>query len=272
MSDPRNPNVQKMFQMLGLGEKAGSGFQKILRAWREQHWIIPLVAEDPSLEMTRVWLPLASMIPGDVEQELRAIVGEAYRGLDELGRVILMLAHRFDEIGNADIQPYRAEHPREIGVRLKQFVDAGCLEKGGHGRGTRYRWPRQHLGDLFAPTTPVGEGSEHSAASSEQSTADSEHLKADSEHLSSEQEARLAALAAPMRKLGKVSNKAQAEQVILALCSQQWLALRTLARLLDRAPDSLRNHYINPMLRDGRLRARVPGTPNHPGQAYKTNE
>jgi ATP-dependent DNA helicase RecG len=140
VSDPRNPNVQKMFQMLGLGEKAGSGFQKILRAWREQHWMIPLVAENPALEMTRVWLPLASMIPSDVEQELRAIFGDAYRGLDELGRVILMLAHRFDEIGNADIQPYRAEHPREIGVRPKQFVEAGWLEKSGHGRGTRYRW------------------------------------------------------------------------------------------------------------------------------------
>ena len=90
--------------------------------------------------------------------------------------------------------------------------------------------------------------------------------------MGSEQEARLAALAAPMRELGKMPNRAQAEQVILALCSQQWLTLRTLARLLDRAPDSLRNHYINPMLRDGRLRARVPGRPNHPGQAYMTNE
>ena len=98
------------------------------------------LAENPALEMTRVWLPLASMIPSDVEQELRAIFGDAYRGLDELGRVILMLAHRFDEIGNADIQPYRAEHPREIGVRPKQFVEAGWLEKSGHGRGTRYRW------------------------------------------------------------------------------------------------------------------------------------
>lgn len=36
ISDPRNPNLQKMFQMLGLGEKAGSGFGKILRAWTEQ--------------------------------------------------------------------------------------------------------------------------------------------------------------------------------------------------------------------------------------------
>lgn len=49
VSDPRNPNLQKLFQLLGLGEKAGSGFQKILRAWREQHWFIPLVAEKADL-------------------------------------------------------------------------------------------------------------------------------------------------------------------------------------------------------------------------------
>ena len=169
-----------------------------------------------------------------------------------------------DEIGNADVQPYRAEHAHDIGVRLRQFVEAGWLEKSGQGRGTRYRWPRRRLGGLFAPAGPGGEGSQRSAASSE-------HLNGCSEHPESEQEARLAALAAPMRESGKVP-KAQAEDIILALCSQQWLTLRTLARLLDRAPDALRNHYINPMLRDGRLRARVPGKPNHPGQAYMTNE
>jgi ATP-dependent DNA helicase RecG len=270
VSDPRNPSLQKMFQMLGLGEKAGSGFQKILRAWREQHWLIPLVAEHPGLEMTRVWLPLASMVPADVERELRAVVGAAYDKLDELGRVILMLAHRFDEIGNADVQPYRVEHPREIGVRLKQFVEAGWLDKSGHGRGTRYSWPRQNVGDLFAQGGHGGAGLRHSAASSEQIATSSEHLDHGSEHLGSEQEERLAALAAPMRERGKVP-KTEAERIILALCSQQWLTLRTLARLLDRDPDSLRNHYINPMLRDGRLRPRVPGKPNHPGQAYKTN-
>ena len=59
VTDPRNPSLQKMFQLLGLGEKAGSGFQKILRAWREQH---SLVAEDLALETTRIWLPVASMI------------------------------------------------------------------------------------------------------------------------------------------------------------------------------------------------------------------
>jgi ATP-dependent DNA helicase RecG len=63
VSDARNPNLQKMFQMLGLGEKAGSGFQKILRAWREQQWLIPLVSEKLDLEVTSVALPMASFIP-----------------------------------------------------------------------------------------------------------------------------------------------------------------------------------------------------------------
>lgn len=96
-------------------------------------------------------------------------------------------------------------------------------------------------------------------------------MNSGTEHPEFEHEARLVALAAPMRESGK-APKWQAEEIILALCSRQWLSLRTLAQLVDRAPDSLRNYYINSMLPDGRLRVRVPGKPNHPGQAHKKNE
>lgn len=270
VSDPRNPNLQKMFQMLGLGEKAGSGFQKILRAWREQHWMIPLVAENPTLEMTRVFLPIASMIPDDVERELRLVVGDAYRTLDELGRVILMLANRFGEVGNEDIQHYRREHSRDIGTRLGQMATSGWLEKTGHGRGTRYRWPMTRNLGLFDTIPNVVVDSEQSAASSEHIALESEHLKPGSEHLSSEQEDKLLQIAADVRGKGKVP-KSLMESTILSLCEEDWLSLRTLARLLNREPDSLRNHYITAMLRDGRLQARVPGKPNHPNQAYRKN-
>jgi len=270
VSDPRNPNLQKMFQMLGLGEKAGSGFQKILRAWREQHWMIPLVAENPTLEMTRVFLPIASMIPEDVERELRLVVGDAYRTLDELGRVILMLAHRFGEVGNEDIQHYRREHSRDIGTRLGQMATSGWLEKAGHGRGTRYRWPMTRNLGLFDTISNVVVDSEQDAASSEHLALESEHLKPSSEHLSSEQEDKLLKIAADVRGKGK-APKAQMASTILSLCEEEWLSLRTLARLLNREPDSLRNHYITAMLRDGRLEARVPGKPNHPNQAYRRN-
>lgn len=148
-SDPRNANLLKMFQLLGLGERAGSGFQKIMRAWREQHWLEPLVSEDTLVETTRVWLPVASMIPEDVERELRALVGSAYPQLDELSRVILVLAHRAGGFSNEDVQQYRKEHPRDIGARLAQLAASGWLSKVGHGRGTRYHWPVGAVSDLL---------------------------------------------------------------------------------------------------------------------------
>ena len=154
VSDPRNPALMKLFQLLGLGERAGSGFQKIMRAWREQHWLQPLIAEDSTLEMTRIQLPLASMIPADVERELRTLVGASYSQLDELNRVILMLAHRFGGVGNENVQQYRLEHPREIGERLASLTAAGWLDREGRGRGTRYRWPVEKVRDLLNLAEP----------------------------------------------------------------------------------------------------------------------
>jgi len=266
VSDPRNPNLQKMFQMLGLGEKAGSGFQKILRAWREQHWMMPFVAENIALEMTRVWLPLASMIPGDVERELRAVVGDAYGGLDELGRVILMLANRFDEIGNADIQPYRGEHAREIGVRLKQFVDAQWLERVGHGRGTRYRWPKRPVGDLFGQQTERLESSQHNEETSQHKQDSSQHKTPPPEH-----NATLQDLADRVR-VQKRTKPEEMRQVIRSLCAVQALSLIELAELLARAPASLQNHYLTPMLKAGSLQLLFPHHPNHPQQRYRAGE
>ncbi len=98
--------------------------------------------------------------------------------------------------------------------------------------------------------------------------ASSEHSGPGSEHFESEQTEQLLVLAAPVREKPKVA-KGLVEETILAICSEDWRTLRTLAGLLGRDADSLRNHYINPMLRDGRLVARVLGKPNHPNQAYK---
>ncbi|MCB1715073.1 MAG: putative DNA binding domain-containing protein [Candidatus Competibacteraceae bacterium] len=271
VSDPRNPNLQKMFQMLGLGEKAGSGFQKILRAWHEQHWLRPLVDEPSTLEMTRIYLPVMSMIPDAVEYELRQLVGDQYTELHELDRIILMLAQRLGAIGNENIQLYRREHPREIGEHLRRLVNQGWLDKSGHGRGTRYRLPTSTQTDLFGETLPSPPLSLRHNGGSEHYSPNSEHYDANSEHYSSEHYQQLQKLAVPVREKGRVS-KELVEKTIVALCAKDWLTLRTLAHLLNREPDTLRNHYINPMLRAGRLAARFPDQTNHPGQAYKAKQ
>ena len=258
VSDPRNPNLQKMFQLLGLGEKAGSGFQKILRAWREQEWIMPLVSEKHDIDMTAISLPMLSMIPDKVEKELRAIVGDAYSSLTEVDRIALVLAHRFGEVSNTDIKQYRAEHPRDIGERLKALVQYEWLTKLGQGRGTRYRLGGSKESDLFSSR------SEHLDASSEHLPARSEHLPAASEHYQE-----LLKTAGVVREKGK-AGKDIVKQVILQLCAKDYLSLRTLSNLLNRAPDSIRNHYLSPMLAEKLLELRYPEQPNHPQQGYKT--
>lgn len=276
VSDPRNPTLQKMFQLIGLSERAGSGLPKILRAWREQDWLRPLISEDLEREQTRFLLPMSSMVPADVEHELRSVVGDAYGVLDELSRWSLILAHRFGAVSNEDVQGYRDEHPRVIGECLSRLAAAGWLRKDGQGRGTRYRWPARDAGDLLAragggneqPSGLPGVGSEHLVGSSEHLAASSEHLAGSSEHLGLEFSRELVERAALVRDKGKVARTAM-EACILDLCTGRWLSLQQLATLLGRKSDSLRNHYITPMLADGRLEARVRDAKTHPGQAYR---
>ena len=40
-SDPRNPNLLKIFGFVNVGERAGSGVDKIMTAWEEQYWTKP---------------------------------------------------------------------------------------------------------------------------------------------------------------------------------------------------------------------------------------
>jgi len=139
VSDPRNPNIQKMFQFLGLGDKAGSGFLKILRAWKEQEWFKPLVYEKYDAELTVVMLPMLSMVPEHVNRELEGILGQEYQNTDELQRLILILAHQFSTISNSEIGIYSDKHPHDIGEELKHMVKKGWLVSEGSGRGMRYR-------------------------------------------------------------------------------------------------------------------------------------
>jgi ATP-dependent DNA helicase RecG len=173
--------------------------------------------------------------------------------MDERDRTILLLIQRFGELGNEAIQSHVDSHPKEIWSRLSSFSDRGWLEKYVHGRGTKYRWPRIAKVDkrMLSP--------EHMLK---------QERGAKSEHLPSDIRNKLQAIAAVVSSSGKVS-KVLMEKTILELCTFDWLSMHFLAELLNRNPDSLRNHYIKPMLKDGRLSARVPGKPNHPNQAYR---
>lgn len=44
-SDPRNKSLMKMFNLINIGERAGSGVPNIFNTWEEQRWKEPVIEE-----------------------------------------------------------------------------------------------------------------------------------------------------------------------------------------------------------------------------------
>ncbi|MFT4035517.1 MAG: ATP-binding protein [Patulibacter sp.] len=55
-SDCRNLNLQKMFQLVGYGEKLGSGFPLIRTAWQEKGWAQPRLEDQVELDSVELRL------------------------------------------------------------------------------------------------------------------------------------------------------------------------------------------------------------------------
>ncbi|MCR4760196.1 MAG: hypothetical protein K5705_08020 [Oscillospiraceae bacterium] len=56
MSDPRNGIMMKMFNLIDIGERAGSGIPSILYIWKQQGWSEPVVSQ--SFDPNRIMLSL----------------------------------------------------------------------------------------------------------------------------------------------------------------------------------------------------------------------
>ena len=54
----RNPILQKMFVLIGVGEKAGSGADTIIKGWKDNDWQAPTIAEKqhPDRVETTLWV------------------------------------------------------------------------------------------------------------------------------------------------------------------------------------------------------------------------
>ncbi|MEQ1439038.1 ATP-binding protein [Fontimonas sp. SYSU GA230001] len=275
ISECRNKSLQLMFQMLGAGDKAGSGIDKIRRSWAAEHWQSPSLIEQFRPDRVTLVLPMISTLPEAIMDRLSARFGPAFRqrSADEIQA--LVAAEVEGEITNQRLQNMLTLHRVDITRLLGGLVRDGFLIQDGHGRWTRY-FPRSE-GDISPDKAPVSPDkapvSPDKALVSpdkapippgndvpDERTADTIGAAADPE---------LLAIAAPVRQTGR-SSPEDVRRVILDLCRQRYLTLRELARLLDRSEGLVRDSYVSPMLRDQLLELRYPDKRTHRDQAYRT--
>ncbi|MEO5327502.1 MAG: putative DNA binding domain-containing protein [Magnetococcus sp. THC-1_WYH] len=266
-SDCRNPAIQRMFQMIGAGEKAGSGFPRIVQAWREQHWRTPLLEENHTLYETHLTLTTLSLFPVEVGEELERRFPGRLTTLDQEGRLALATALLEERVSNNRLQELTDTHPSDLTEMLRRLVREGFLES--HGK-QRWTWYTVHAGSTLSAV--VHEGSEGLVGGSEGLVGGSEGLVGGSEGLPQGSEGlpqELLDWTARIRERGKV-GKREVHAVILALCLGRYLSLRTLSGLLGRSPDYVRPNFLRELVKSGQLESLHPDRPNHPDQAYRT--
>lgn len=263
VSECRNKALQKMFLMIGGGEQAGSGVDKIRSGWRSRHWRAPWINTQPQPERVVMTLPMVSLIPEETLAHLRERFGMRMNALTPAEVQALATADIEGSVSNTRLQELLTDHPVEISRMLSRLCEQGYLISDNKRRWTTYRiMPPGQLQD-----------SSHLLVDSSHLLADSSHLPDDSPHseqqlsLLSLKEDELRELAASIARRGKVPSD-EMKKVIGLLCTGRFQTAEELARQLNRTSANLRNRYLTPMVTSGLLKLRYPESPNRPDQAY----
>ncbi len=267
VSECRNKSLQKMFLMIGGGEQAGSGVDKIRSGWRSRHWRAPLISTQPQPERVVLTLPMVSLIPEATLAHLRDCFGSRMNALTPAEVQALATADIEGSVSNARLQELLVDHPVEITRMLSRLCEQGYLVSDNRRRWTTYR--------IVMPTPP--QDSSHLPGDSSHLPGDSSHLPGDSSHLAKQlsllplKEEELRELAESVAQRGKVPSD-EMQKVIGLLCKGRFLTAEELATQLNRTPPNLRNRYLTPMVTEGLLKLRYPESPNRPDQAYTATD
>ena len=71
-SKARNPKIQNMLRMIGFGENVGSGFPKIIAAWKETNWGEPQLLNKLDVDEVELILPVPSPKASSVNAPVNA--------------------------------------------------------------------------------------------------------------------------------------------------------------------------------------------------------
>ena len=270
VSECRNKSLQLMFQLMGGGDKAGSGMDKIRAGWRAQHWRSPRLEESLQPDRVKLVLPMVSLIPDEVDQALRVRFGDRFAKLDKTAVQAVVTAQVEGSVTNSRMQEITGEHSKDITGVLQSLVRDGLLTQKNQRRWASYR--------VAEDSPQSGDDSPHLEADSPQS---SPQLGGGSPQLppNSPQLDRLAGLSPEIQGLLPIAGPArknkklpvdQLKGLIQQLCDGRWLATSEIATLVDRDAEKLQSRFLTAMVREGVLELRYPDVRNRPDQAYRT--
>ena len=147
ISDPRNKALMKMFNLIGIGERAGSGVPDIYSVWEQQGWKQPEVIEEYCPDRTILKLSFVKNMDEKAlikSADKKALIKSAdkkkltNKTRQQLEKIIEWMEpdreYRIAEI--AEFLGVKETRTREL---VRELIRLKKIEATGENKGRRYR-------------------------------------------------------------------------------------------------------------------------------------
>ncbi|MBR6149634.1 MAG: AAA family ATPase, partial [Lachnospiraceae bacterium] len=133
ISDPRNKALMKMFNMIGIGERAGSGVPDIFSVWESNGWIPPEIEEQYNPDRTILTLSFKKKSAESAEKSAESADNLSSRHQQILSLMEVGQEYSSDEI--AEMIGLKGSRTRQL---LKELVDSNYLSVTSGTKNRRY--------------------------------------------------------------------------------------------------------------------------------------
>lgn len=279
-SQPRNPKIAAVLHETRFAETKGSGI-RVMRESMEQAGLTPPLFESDRGADQFVARYFFHHFLGDEDIAWLARFRDLHISDEEAKALIVV--REAGAIDNATYRELNKVDTLSASQALRRLRDAGLLTQKGRGSATHYL-PTEQL--TVGLNLSSNAGALIGKSDALISNPDALISKPDSllsnppEAKSSLKESRRCELlnALPVELAAKICTIGQRHPpeeirvLVVALCRLREWRTEELSVLLNRLPETVRQHYIRPLMRDGLLTMTNPLEPNNPQQAYRAVE
>lgn len=275
-SQLRNPKIAAALYDTRLAETKGSGI-RVMRESMEQAGLTPPLFESDRGNDQFVARYFFHHFLGAEDIAWLAQFKDLQLNEDEAKALIVV--REAGAINNGTYRELTKVDTLTASQALRRLRDAGLLAQKGRGSATYYV-PTDRVLDKGLSSNPEALSSESEGLSSTPPAlpSDLEPLasnpadKYDEALRSQLLDGISGTLAAKVGAVGKRHPPQEVQDVVVALCQVRAWSADELSTVLRRNPEVVRQSYLRPLMREGRLTMTNPQEPNDPQQAYRAME
>ena len=132
-SKARNPKIQNMLRMIGFGENVGSGFPKIIAAWKETNWGDPQLLNKLDVDEVELVLPVPSTKSTGVGVS-EGVSNRVPNGVSDTAKAIYSHIKNNPNISRSELVNLTGISLKNVQKHINRLKELGLIQRIGSTR------------------------------------------------------------------------------------------------------------------------------------------